>query len=211
MATIVAMAHAGPSEEPGKALRGLRPLAGAHRAARPPDGRRDPRGDWVELHQRALWRFARLLGARGTDADDLVQDALLAGLHKGIDRRDHGDAAAWLRGAVRNLWRMQQRTQRRRPAHVTLDASAEVAAAALARHGGRDGSGDEWVAALRRCLEGLDGRARQAIELRYADRLSRAAMGDALAMGEEGVKTLLRRTREILFACVQRRVRRETT
>lgn len=169
----------------------------------------DPRGDWVARQQRGLWRFARLLGASSDHADDLVQEALLAGLHKGIDARADDDAAAWLRGAVRNLWRMHVRQQRRRPGHVALGADAGLAEAALARHGGDDGSGDAFVAALRHCLERLEGRARAALELRYGERSSREHMAEVLGMAEGGIKTLLRRTREVLFACVQRRRRQE--
>lgn len=176
---------------------------------RPGPVRSDPRDEFVERHQRGLWRFARLLGAAGDHAEDLVQEALLAALHKGIDACADAEAAAWLRAAVRNLWRMHLRTQRRRPAHLTLDATEELAETALARHGGDDGSGDAFLVALRQCLERLDGRARQAIELRYGGQQSRPAMASAMAMGEDGIKTLLRRTREALFACVQRRQRQE--
>lgn len=167
----------------------------------------DPRGDWVARHQRGLWRFARLLGARSDHADDLVQDALLAGLHKGVHERADAEAAVWLRGAVRNLWRMHLRTQRRRPEHQPVEAAPELADAALARNGGDDGSGDAYVSALRQCLEQLDGRGRLAIELRYGEDRSRPAMAERLSMGEHGIKTLLRRTRQALFACVQRRLR----
>lgn len=169
----------------------------------------DGRGEFVARHQRGLWRFARLLGAANDHADDLVQEALLAALHKRIDARSDTEAVAWLRAAVRNLWRMHLRTQRRRPEHQALDATPELAEAALARHGGDDGSGDAYVAALRLCLEQLDGRAKRALELRYAEQSSRSAMASELAMGEDGIKTLLRRTREALFACVQRRQREE--
>src|SRR5688572_8867065 len=103
----------------------------------------DPRGDWVARHTRGTWRFVRVLGCPAQLADDLVQDALLAALHKGIDRLPDADAAPWLRAAVRNLWRMHLRTQRRRPAHVELDGDVDrddvdraVAETALARHGG---------------------------------------------------------------------------
>jgi RNA polymerase sigma-70 factor (ECF subfamily) len=192
------MASAGPSERerPQPPLR-LEPATA------------DARGEFVARHQRGLWRFARLLGAANDHADDLVQEALLAALHKQVDARPDPEAAAWLRAAVRNLWRMHLRTQRRRPEHQALDTTPELADAAMARHGGDDGSGDAFVAALRQCLETLDGRAKRALELRYAEQSSRAAMASELAMGEDGIKTLLRRTREALFACVQRRQREE--
>ena len=192
------MAHAGTSARENRQPTG-----------RPGPVRSDPRDEFVERYQRGLWRFARLLGAAGDHAEDLVQEALLAALHKGIDAYADPEAAAWLRAAVRNLWRMHLRTQRRRPEHQALDATPELAEAALARHGGDDGSGDAYVAALRLCLEQLDGRAKRALELRYAEQSSRSAMASELAMGEDGIKTLLRRTREALFACVQRRQREE--
>lgn len=181
-------------------LKMVEPAVPPHGVAAP-----DPQDSWVLRHQRPLWRFLRLLGCGGHLADDLAQDALLAALHKGIDARPDRDAAAWLREAARNLWRMHLRTQRRRPRHVEL-AAAETA---LLRHGEDGERGDAFVAALRVCVEQLDGRASAAIRLRYQDGASREAMATALAMTEDGVKTLLRRTREVLFACVQRRAVRE--
>jgi len=198
------MASAGASERERRPLP-VRPEV----LAQVPALEADARADFVARHQRGLWRFARLLGAANDHADDLVQEALLAALHKQIDARPGPDAAAWLRAAVRNLWRMHLRTQSRRPEHVALDATPELAEAALARHGGDDGSGDAFALALQQCLETLDGRARRALELRYTEQSSRAAMASELAMGEDGIKTLLRRTREALFACVQRRQREE--
>ena len=47
--------------------------------------------------------------------------------------------------------------------------------------------------ALRRCVEGLPERQRQAIELRYSKRESRSGMARLLGMTENGVKSLLRR------------------
>ena len=198
------MASAGASERERRPL----PVPSESAFSVPPSGD-DARGVFVARHQRGLWRFARLLGAAGDHADDLVQEALLAALHKRIDTRPEPEAAAWLRAALRNLWRMHLRTQSRRPEHQALDATPELAEAALARHAGDDGSGDAFALALRQCLETLDGRARRALELRYTEQSSRAAMASELAMGEDGIKTLLRRTREALFACVQRRQREE--
>jgi RNA polymerase sigma factor (sigma-70 family) len=178
------------------------PLLRAADAANAPD----PLGDWVRRHQRAPWRLLRLFGCPAHLADDLVQEALLAAVQKQIDRAPDDEAAAWLRGAVRNLWRMHLRAQRRRPPHVDLDVDLHLAEQALSRNGADDG-GDAFVDALRRCLEQLDGRARTALDLRYKDDAPRAAMAQALALTDDGVKTLLRRTRAVLLACVQRRVR----
>jgi RNA polymerase sigma-70 factor, ECF subfamily len=159
----------------------------------------DPRGDWVGRHARGAWRFARLLGCDAHLADDLVQDAMLAALHKGVAVLDDAAASAWLRGAVRNLWRMHLRTQRRRPT-----VALEVAEEAMERHAGADGSGDGVLDALRRCVTRMNGRARAALDLRYAQAASREHIAQRLGLTTDGVKTLLRRTREALWQCIQR-------
>lgn len=158
----------------------------------------------MRAHQRGLWRFARLLGAPFALAEDLVQDALLAGLHKHVERKPEAEAAAWLRGAVKNLWRAHLRRASRRPPHVDFD---EIEAEFAARVG--DDGGDDHVEATRRCLEGLDGRARRALELRYAENASREDMGRELGIGADGVKSLLRRLRQLVQECVDKRLESE--
>ena len=56
--------------------------------------------------------------------------------------------------------------------------------------------------------EQLEGRARQAIDLHYRERAGRDAIADALDMQPDGVKTLLRRTRQVLRECVERKIER---
>lgn len=156
---------------------------------------------FVRMHQRMLFRFARTLGASSPTAEDFVQDAFLAALHKEIERLPPSEAALWLRGAVRNLWRMHLRSQRRRPSHVDVDAlEAEFAAKV-----GPDG-GDARIEAARICLDRLDGRSRRALELRYAENASREAIGRELELGDDGVKSLLRRLRQVVHDCVERRL-----
>ena len=74
---------------------------------------------------RRLQALARRHARRPEDAQDLVQDALLAGLEQG--RED----AAWLAGTVRNLALMQARTEgrrRRRDAEAAADAMIDLSA-----------------------------------------------------------------------------------
>ena len=70
-----------------------------------------------------------------------------------------------------------------------------------------DNGWDDYLLALEDCLRGLQGRAREALDLRYRDAISREAMAERLAMQPDGVKTLLRRTRARLRECVERKVR----
>jgi len=78
---------------------------------------------------RRLQATARRCARRAADADDLVQDALLAGLEQGRDDPD------WLAGTVRNLALMQARTagrRRRREADAAAQAEADAGDAAAA-------------------------------------------------------------------------------
>ena len=73
------------------------------------------------------------------------------------------------------------------------------------------GPGDQWspetmlVAAVADCLQHVDGRARQAIDQAYRDRRSRVEIARNLQMKPDGVKSLLRRTRELLRQCIERK------
>lgn len=159
---------------------------------------------WVRRHQAPTWRFLRLCGCTADVADDLVQEAMLAALHKGIDQRDDAAAAAWLRGAATNLWRMQLRGEARRAAR-TARALAERALTECAR----DDGGEAWRAALQACLQRLDGRAREVLDQHYAGGIAREALARNMGMRPEGVKTMLRRVRDLLRQCVLRRLAAE--
>lgn len=182
------------------------------RSAEPTSAERTLRGEagpaaadaFVQRHQADPWRYLRMCGCPAHLADDLVQEALLAALHKRIDLLPEADATLWLRGAVRNLWRMHLRSERRRPPHQEL-ALAEVA---LDRHADGDG-GEATVRALRACVGRLEGRAKQALQLRYGEDAPRSTIAHLLELSEDGVKTLLRRTRKLLSECVARQLRRE--
>lgn len=151
----------------------------------------------VQRHQAEVWRYLRYLGASAELADDLVQETFLQFLRAPFE--DQGDAqrAGWLRKVARNLYVKSFR----RPPFAASDL--DRIEAVWADHAGHDG-GDESLQALRDCLDKLDGRAREAVRLHYEDRRSRREIGERLEIGEQGVKSLLRRSRELLRRCVER-------
>src|SRR6478672_1230301 len=100
-----------------------------------------------------------------------------------------------------------RRRQNREVSTVELEAADTVWAAAA----GPDGSLADYLDALRGCMEQLDGRARQAVDLHYRDHAGRNAIASQLDMQPDGVKTLLRRTRQILRECVERKLKIEST
>jgi len=159
----------------------------------------DPRAAFVAAHQGAIWRYLRYLGCDRERSEDLLQDALLLGLRAGIHQRSGGQARAWLRTTARHLVLDRVRAEGRRPEHIGLPEVDVV---------WQEEEESPRREALRECLATLDGRSRGVLELRYGRGLGWRAIGDRLGgMKEQGVKTLLKRVRGALRACIERRCR----
>ena len=155
--------------------------------------------DLVERHQAELWRYLRYLGAQAPEADDLVQETFLAVARSGFEQRSTGESASYLRTTARN----QLLSLRRKQKHEVLSANLDSAEALWAEHA----SGSLWddqLAAVRGCVEKLEGRAREAIQLHYREKTSHQSIAEKLGMKADGVKTLLRRTRAVLRECIER-------
>ncbi|MEM1305771.1 MAG: sigma-70 family RNA polymerase sigma factor, partial [Planctomycetota bacterium] len=147
----------------------------------------------VADHQATVWRYLRYLGAARGEADDLTQETFLAAArasigNRGFEQRGPAETRGYLRTVARNQLLMLRRKQRRRISTVSLDAAESVWAAAEEN----DGGFDAFVLALRDCVDGLDGRPREAIKLSYREELGRSGIAARLGMKPDGVKTLLR-------------------
>ncbi len=156
----------------------------------------------VSSYQAGLWRYLRFLGCDTTRAEDFVQETFLVILRESFEYR--GPAATWsyLRTVARNLFLMSLREAERSPVTQNLELVESVWAEFA-----RDDGGDTQIELLKECVSQLDGRARQAVDLRYRHDQSRDQIANCLQMTCDGVKTLLRRTRQLLRECVQRRCR----
>jgi RNA polymerase sigma-70 factor (ECF subfamily) len=157
----------------------------------------------VSTHQVGLWRYLRLLGADPGEAEDLCQETFLAVLRRPFEEQSRAATAGYLRTVARHLLLKVRRRQRLAPREEDLDRAEEL----WCRDAAADG-GDAWVAALRSCLEQMTSRVRRAFELQYRERRSRAELAAALGLGEEGVKSLLQRSRQRLRECIERRIHR---
>lgn len=155
---------------------------------------------FVRTFQADVWRYLRNLGASPDAADDLTQDTFLIALKQ--PELDWSDATAirvWLRRTARHRWLDRLRTRRRRREVDWADQvdllwdDAEV-------------DSDRWVSALEHCLDGLEGRAAEAVALRYREQRSRADIAARFGLRENGLKTLLQRVRRGLRDCVERRL-----
>lgn len=160
----------------------------------------------VHRHQAGVWRYVRFLGADTSEADDVTQETFLALARAEFVERDERQTAGYLRVVARNQLLALRRKQNREIGTVELEAADSVWAAAT----GPDGSLAGYLDALRDCLAQLEGRAREAIDLFYRECAGREAIATRLAMQPDGVKTLLRRTRQVLRECIERKLNSET-
>lgn len=161
----------------------------------------------VQQHQAGVWRYVRFLGADPAEADDLTQETFFALARAPFVQRDERQTAGYLRVVARNQLLALRRRQNREVSTVELEAADTVWAAAA----GADGNLNSYLDALRGCLDELEGRPRKAVDLHYREHASRKAIASELGMEADGVKTLLRRTREILRECVERKVKTSNT
>ncbi len=152
-------------------------------------------------HQASVWRYVRYLGADAAEADDLVQETFLAVYRSPFAHECDRQTASYLRTTARNQLLMLRRRQRRAPSMVELETAEQVWAETFG-----DGPADPYLEALGDCLKHIDGRARQALDLHYTRQTSRQAIAKELSMKPEGVKTLLRRTRDALRDCIERKL-----
>lgn len=153
----------------------------------------------VRAHQAEVWRYLRFLGASTELADDLCQETFLQLLRAPFAERTAAETNGWLRAVARSLY---VKSLRRPPF-----ASAELDEIEATWTGfADDDGGAASLAQLRDCLGSLDGRARQVVQWHYQDHCSRREIATRLGLGEDGVKSMLRRTRDWLRRCMERQM-----
>lgn len=152
----------------------------------------------VQSLRDALWRYLCVLGADAATADDLAQEAFVVALRRtDFAVSSPGAAFVFLRTTARHLW---LKSRRRRQSLREVDEADRIWDASC------DGAGDDYVAALRLCVDELPERSRALLESTYAERRGRTASAAALGLSPDGVKSALRRLRAFLHGCIERRL-----
>lgn len=154
----------------------------------------------VRQHQAGLWRYVRALGADTSTSDDIVQETFLTLLEKPFEYRGPAATDSYLRTVARNRYISLCRKTGRQ---VLMDEFEQLESdwQDLVK----DTDGEELLWALRGCFSKLTPRARQALTLRYRENCSREDIAAALNMAENGIKTLLRRSRDKLRDCLEKK------
>lgn len=157
--------------------------------------------DLVRGHQVGLWRYLRFLGCPEHEIEDILQETFVGVWRRPFELRSDAATARYLRRAARNHFLMRLRETRREPTMRDL-AEAESVWARCAR----TDDGARYTDALRACLRRLDAKARRALDIRYGSNGDRAEIAAEFGMSSGGVKTLLRRARRRLRACIRARM-----
>ncbi|MCC6574082.1 MAG: sigma-70 family RNA polymerase sigma factor [Planctomycetes bacterium] len=155
----------------------------------------------LNAHQKGIWRYLRALGCETAMADDLTQETFLAVARKPFEIRDAASTGAYLRTVARHLL---LKLRRRAGVEVATDEIDEIDTGWTRLN--TDDSGDAMLAALRDCLRGLDEEARRALDMQFKAQASRLEIAKALGFTEDGIKTLLRRSKAKLRLCIERKV-----
>lgn len=170
----------------------------------------------IQTHQAGVWRYLRSLGCDGTTADELTQETFLAVMQNPFDDYHPAATAAYLRKVARNLLVTDQRRNARGQPVVEMSVLELDAVDRAWLRMGRKGEGrnsdeledgfERMLDALRSCLQTLGDRARQALDLRFRDRLPRASIAATLGMTEDGAKNILQRAKQQLRVCIERKM-----
>ncbi len=156
----------------------------------------------IETYQSGVWRYLRALGCDAALAEDLTQDTFLAVLQRPFQDINPAATAVYLRKTAFNLFI----SYRRRAGKVTAVEDVEELDRTWSEWAGSD-QGEALLDALRDCLQGLTGRARMALEMRFRGDNSRAQIAAALEITEHGAKNLMQRAKQQLRECIDSKMK----
>ena len=184
-----------------------------HRATRHMD--QESRGDFDTESMRELARLwvqsqpviSAYLTANVIDmhhAEDLVQEVAQVVAEKFAEYDPRRSFTSWSLGIARNRLLKYYRL-RARDRLVLSEAALSKLGEALERI---EHESEDRRAALRACLEKVQGRRRQVLEMRYGENAKVGAIAEHFGMSADGVSVMLHRIRSLLFECIQRQLAR---
>ena len=152
----------------------------------------------LERHQGRVYRFGLKMCRDAEDAEDVLQDTLLAMARSVQDFRGASSISTWLYTIARNFCIRKRRRSRFAPEETSLDAGDAEAigvADALSRTPEDLLIGKQVEAALDRAIGALDPKHREVLVLRDIEGLTAAEVGEVLGITPQAVKSRLHRAR----------------
>ena len=159
----------------------------------------------VRRHRGAVYGFLRARLLEPSDAEDLCQEVFLR-CFQGKVRFDSGTLVVpWLIGVARNVLREHVRKMQRRPEVAWTELCLELDTLRPRE----DSPYEDVLEYLPECLEALGQSVRQALDLRYQQKLRLAEIGEKLHRSEGAVKLLMYRARQALRHCLDGKLQGE--
>ena len=152
----------------------------------------------LSRHAPAVMRFARRLCDDPADADDVVQETLIAAARRLSELEDERAIRSWFYTVARSFCAKKRRRSRYAP-----PAMAELEEADIASDGrgpDEDAAGSEIGGALAQAIRGLDPKYREVLVLRDVEGLTAPEVADALGIEVDAVKSRLHRARAAVRA-----------
>jgi RNA polymerase sigma-70 factor (ECF subfamily) len=158
----------------------------------------------LERHEARLYRFARRLCRHREDAEDVLQESLLAAARGIPGFRGASSMATWLYTIARSFCIKKRRRSVFAPAEVSLDTEASAArgVADPARRPDEALEASRLEAALERAIAALDRPYREVLLLRDVEGLPAAEVARVTGLSVAAVKTRLHRARGRLRAAL---------
>jgi RNA polymerase sigma-70 factor, ECF subfamily len=152
----------------------------------------------LERHQKRVFRFGMKMCGGVEDAQDVLQETLLAAARGIRDFRGASSVSTWLYTIARSFCLKHHRTSKFAPAHVvSLDEVANEAREVVDAQRGpeEDASGAQVRVALQDAIGTLEPIYREVLVLRDVEGLSAAEVAEVLGLSVEAVKSRLHRAR----------------
>jgi len=153
----------------------------------------------IKQHQQAVFAYLRSRLFEPSDAEDLCQEVFLRCFQGRAKFSRDIALRPWIIGIARNVLREHVRRLKRRK---------EVAWAKLClelddlEKPSVEASEDAALEHLPDCIGTLAEKARDAIQMKYQDRMRMAEIGRKMARSEGAVKLLMHRARQALRSCL---------
>lgn len=155
----------------------------------------------VRKHQAGIRGFLAARLSRKDEAEDLAQEVFLTAFRKRGSFSGEVKIEAWFRGIARNLLMNHVRKFRAKPIggneelQILIDRELDV----------EDNDG-EVLEALRECVDGLKGEARELVTERYLDGKSVRDLESKTGRGYSALTMQLHRIRSVLAECIESKV-----
>jgi RNA polymerase sigma-70 factor (TIGR02943 family) len=184
---------------------------------RTPEEQLDP-AHWVQDHGDCLYRFALIRVSRQDEAEDLVQDTLLAALKSRSSFAGRSTVRTWLLGIMKN--KLIDRLRKKHRTVLAADAAAgdewldqlydrsghwsfrprecDVEPALLLQR-------QEFWSAFETCRRRLPDRLGEVLSLRLLDDVPAEQICQALGISATNLWTLLHRARVRLWRCLEQK------